>query len=608
MNILNEIVVVKRSGQRTSFNGSKIAVAIKQAYDDVSNNYDLKETNKVYEEVLKYIIENYKTRKTINVEDIQDIIENVLKNINENVYNAFVKYRTKRAESRKVFSLKQQHKFVKAIENFDTLSNLLTPNDTLIKYGEIISKEYIKSYILDNKYTRLHEEGRIYIDNLAYFNLGYLNDTHIKVENILNVNLIKNLIDIKTEINGEISIDEIDVRINKYEINNFKKILKNKVYKYLKIVGILDYINIKKIYDKINKIESIDIEIDIFKEFILNDQVKNILIYSLIDSKEEYIKNINQIIQNLLVTLNNNISLNKKYSISVSENDNYIKNIIVDKIKNLPFLDNITLNFKIGNNYDIDSIYQLLDKNVKFVFDNNNYFSNGLLINESYGKSNIASTSINISRLGIKYKKINNDFYKELDELIDITKNQLLFVFETIGDKVKENYQLLFKGNILDDEKLESNQKIRKVIKNGTLNINLVGLIECSNIISPNNPFDIIKKLTNYIKNKIDSINKEVKLNFTLSIINNKGCNELIILDKAIYGIIDKVTKESSYKNIFEIDDIDDIKKIIEIKNNLTGGFLIKYETKNLSIKKLREIIDESIKYKIGILELRCKK
>ena len=39
MNILDEIIVVKRRGQRINFNGSKIAVAIKGAFDDCSFNF-----------------------------------------------------------------------------------------------------------------------------------------------------------------------------------------------------------------------------------------------------------------------------------------------------------------------------------------------------------------------------------------------------------------------------------------------------------------------------------------------------------------------------------------------------------------------------------------
>ena len=94
---LTNLIVVKRSGQRVNFNGNKIAIAIKQAFDNVFGDIDEVEVNKVYENVLEFINKNYKDRKTINVEDIQDIIEQELNQEKYlNVYNHFKSYRQKR--------------------------------------------------------------------------------------------------------------------------------------------------------------------------------------------------------------------------------------------------------------------------------------------------------------------------------------------------------------------------------------------------------------------------------------------------------------------------------------------------------------------------------
>ena len=91
---LNDLIIVKRTGQRVSFNGTKIALAIKKAFDSVNQETDPKDVNKIYEKVLKNIEQNYKDRKTINVEDIQDIIETVLNQSNyTEVYQAFSEYR-----------------------------------------------------------------------------------------------------------------------------------------------------------------------------------------------------------------------------------------------------------------------------------------------------------------------------------------------------------------------------------------------------------------------------------------------------------------------------------------------------------------------------------
>src|SRR5574344_2270558 len=127
---LSDLTVVKRSGQRVLFNQLKIAVAIKAAFDNTENTYEEKDINKVFEDTLKYITNNYHDRKTINVEDIQDIIENVLKSDHyPDIFQSFSDYRIRRAESRKAFSEKQQHKFVKAIEK---IGNIKTNNEKAI--------------------------------------------------------------------------------------------------------------------------------------------------------------------------------------------------------------------------------------------------------------------------------------------------------------------------------------------------------------------------------------------------------------------------------------------------------------------------------------------
>ena len=95
--LLEELVVVKRSGQRVNFNDTKIALAVKKGFDSVYEEYDEKLVNKVKEKVLSEIRKNYKDRKTIGVEDIQDIIEKELKILKyDEVYESFKSYRERR--------------------------------------------------------------------------------------------------------------------------------------------------------------------------------------------------------------------------------------------------------------------------------------------------------------------------------------------------------------------------------------------------------------------------------------------------------------------------------------------------------------------------------
>jgi len=60
-NIFEELVVVKRSGQRVNFNGTKIAVAIKSAFDDV--DLDSLPQNSSLE---KNVVAHYKAGKYVH--------------------------------------------------------------------------------------------------------------------------------------------------------------------------------------------------------------------------------------------------------------------------------------------------------------------------------------------------------------------------------------------------------------------------------------------------------------------------------------------------------------------------------------------------------------
>ena len=138
-NLFDTLVVVKRSGQRTAFQGEKIAIAIQKAFSSIDIPYKDEEVNKIYSKVLKKIENEYQDRKTINIENIQDIIELTLKDEKLlDIYEAFKNYRDKRNASRKTFVIKQQHKFLKAIE-FLGLDNL---NEKRKEQPEITLKQF----------------------------------------------------------------------------------------------------------------------------------------------------------------------------------------------------------------------------------------------------------------------------------------------------------------------------------------------------------------------------------------------------------------------------------------------------------------------------------
>ena len=297
INVFKELTVVKRSGQRVEFNSTKIVVAIKKAFDQVRPINSEAAINRVYADVLNFINTTYTDRKTINVEDIQDIIETKLKeNGCSDVYAAFSDYRIRRATSRKIFGIRQQHKFNKAIERLGDFKKDSTPNEILLDFSKTISCEYTKAFVLDNKYVRSHEEGNLYIHNLDYFNLGKLSSTHPILVKEISENfpndLIFNVLNTKLEIDGEICIDSLDYLLVPFINEQFKENLKKELNKCFEIFGYLEYVNAKKIEEIIDKQSSIYFESSLFDNFILNKKVEEILSPTLVLIMLQYKKKI----------------------------------------------------------------------------------------------------------------------------------------------------------------------------------------------------------------------------------------------------------------------------------------------------------------------------
>ncbi len=643
--VLESLVVVKRSGQRVDFNASKIAIAIKKAFDAVYQEVDEKQVYKVFESVLKYINDNYMERKTISVEDIQDTIENHLKELGfQKVFEAFQDYRQRRAASRKVFSEKQQHKFVKVVESVENIDSTLSPKKLLHKFGKIISSEYAKSYILDSKYVRAYEEGNLYIHNLEFFPLGYISYLNLKLDikpddEYLD-EFLNEITSAQNEVSSELGINNIDLVLEKYFLNHYKKVLKRKFKCYFQVNGIYELVSFNRIEDIINRITDINIDVSYFEQFVTSPILKNVfemMITDTFESEKEFINvTISRIFNNL-----RSYQVDNYFTISCSSNNSYVSTFIRENIisyltdNNL--IDNIHVVFKITKDMDdsyLSKIASLVinQKNISLSFpdssynkDDNNqveYFSNGIRIFESLndnekrstGRMVATNTSINIARLGLKYlnnKSISN-FYEELDQLLELAKNEMLLDFETLGNKNKENYQALFNGNILGDERLEQGQKIRKIIKSGILNLGLVGLKEC--VLSfepdPDKQYPLLIEILKYLNKKIKEFSEETKLNFSLfepSTITSR--KHFIGIDKSIYGSHKDITDKCAYDLISTAKFITNNKDLSKVQKLLSGGCLV---TINISDKtnnkKIVDLIKELMNDDFGFVKLKVGK
>lgn len=547
--VLNELIIVKRSGQRVPFNGTKIALAIKNAFDATSDRYNEKDINLVYGNVLNEIEINYQDRKTINVEDIQDLIEKELMNCKYiDVYEAFSTYRMKRASSREAFSIKQQHKFVKTIEKLILAVETKDsdkPMCILNLFGKTVSSEFAKSYLIDNKYVKAHEEGLIYIHELDSYALAVASSVNVDISNIefkesYFSSLTNILLGLKEEVSHEILVDNFDIVINAYALYKYKEILTSGLKCYFKLSGIMPYINIKKIEELINKESDFKIDLSLYDNYLLTNEVKNTFKKCMDISKGKLDVYLTKNIKELFDALNDiGVGINKSNYTIILKEDNLASKVIYKVLEE----NNIYSNVSVGASKIIKdkNMFKTLDSSFK---DGSKIVGNLYHEQSPVGRMIVASTSLNLTRLGLIHGKYNKEFKEELIDMLTLVKNQLLQTFEGISNKYKETYKNLFSNRLIkEDEKLDNGGKIRKVIKNGTLNINLVGVSECAKLVNINE-----EELLKYINKYINEYIKDTRLNFRISNINYEDVRKkLLSMDKAIYGEIKGITDKNSY-------------------------------------------------------------
>jgi len=650
--VLNDLVVVKRSGQRVSFNGPKIAIAIKKGFDSVYEEYDEKEVNKVYEKVLKHIEKNYQDRKTIGIEEIQDIIEEELKKSNEEVYKSFSDYRERRSASRDAFIVKQQHKFVKAIESLGLKSakeenskreNANVDGDgpmgTMLHFGSTVSKEFGKAYLLDAKYSRAHDEGAIHIHDLDFLAMGTTTCNQIDLDKLFKNGFSTGHGHLRTpnDIMSYAALAAICIQANQNDQHGgqsipmfdyymapgvkktFKKQLKQMIFDYLDLEGFLGEINFDKVVEKINKEKSIEFDPKaVFEEFITSERLEEIFVKSYekamqktdritYQAMEAFIHNLNtmhsragaqvpfssinfgtdtsaegrMVIKNFLLATDEGlgngetpifpISIFKiKEGVSYNEEDpNYDLFKLACKVSakrlfpNFSFLDS-TFNKPYLKDNDPKTEVGYMGCRTRVI---------GNVVDRDKevtpGRGNLSFTTINLPRLGIKHGIVDGTrdkadmkaFYKELDEMMDLCKGQLLQRYDIQCSKGVHNFKFLLGAHVwIDSEKLEPGQKIRKVLKHGTLSIGFIGLAECLKALIGEHHGESEKaqklglEIVKYMRKKCDEYSEEMKLNFTCLATPAEGLSGRFVgIDRSIYGKIKGITDREYYTNSFHV-------------------------------------------------------
>ena len=708
--ILENLKVVKRNGKKVDFDTTKVAMAIKKAFDacvmpeDEEKKYNEKDVQKVYHAVIKKIEKDYKDAEKIKIEEIQDMIEESLnKNKYEDVYNAFSEYRIRRDKSRELFSdEKKMHKFLKSLEGLGLKSAFeedakrenanIDGNSamgTMLQYGSTVSKEFAKAYLMKKKFADLNDDGAIHIHDMYLLAMctttcmqidlnklfkGGFSTGHGHLREPQSINSYSALAAIAIQSNqndqhGGQSIPAFDYYMAPGVLKTFKKEFKQALYELLEFTDFISFVNFDKLVKDVDKLDSIEVDINLFDGYYKEStEVRRIFekAYDIALSKtdratyqamEAFVHNLNTMhsragAQVPFSSINFGTDTSpegrmvmKNYLLSVDaglgKNETPIFPISIFKVKE-------GVNYNPGDpNYDLFKLSckvsaKRLFPNFSFMDSpyNKAYYKGDYNTEVCYmgcrtrvignvadpskavtpGRGNLSFTSINLPRIGIKHGIVTNEkadmkgFFDELESIMDDVRDQLLERFEIQCSKRLYNFPFLLEQGVwLDSEKLKPNDRLRKILKHGTLSIGFIGLAECLKALTGKHHGESEEaeklglKIVKFMRKKCDEYAEKYNLNFTCLATPAEGLSgRFVNIDKAIYGRIKGVTDREYYTNSFHVPVYYNISIVDKIKkeapfHELTNAGHISYieldgdTTKNLdAFEKIIRLMKEN--------------
>ncbi len=177
------------------------------------------------------------------------------------------------------------------------------------------------------------------------------------------------------------------------------------------------------------------------------------------------------------------------------------------------------------------------------------------------GRGNLSFTSINLPRLAIESKGDLFTFFKSLDEMLDLTIDQLTHRFHIQCKKKVRNYPFLMgQGIWIDSDNLKPDDEVGEVLKHGTLTVGFIGLAEALKALIGSHHGEnetaqqLGLKIVTHMRKRLDDETAKTGLNYTLIATPAEGLSgRFVRMDKKKYGVIDGVTDRDYYTNSFHV-------------------------------------------------------
>ncbi|MEC0202401.1 anaerobic ribonucleoside triphosphate reductase [Paenibacillus lautus] len=189
--------------------------------------------------------------------------------------------------------------------------------------------------------------------------------------------------------------------------------------------------------------------------------------------------------------------------------------------------------------------------------------------NRLSGKGNLSFNTINLVRLGIEHGTIEgkrdmpdlNLFYEQLDQYMSIAVEGLIHRYELQADQPAKASDFMMREGVWEGgEALAPEDKVRELIKHGTLALGFIGLAECLKALTglhhgeDENSRVLGIEIIRHMRQFCDAASERYNLNITLFATPAEGLSgKFTKLDRQTFGVIEGVTDREYYTNSFHI-------------------------------------------------------
>ena len=598
--------VIKRDGSMVNFDLERIVRAITLASEQSATPVNPELIWKIAKQIEGLEV------KTLSVEEIQDmVVKKLMASSRKDVAMLYQSYRAIKTEQRE----KEKGIYKKITELIDAADeNLMSENankdaKTISVQRDLLagisSKEYYMNKILPKHIGKAHNLGEIHVHDLDYLLFRETNCELVNIENMLNGgcnignakmkepnsvevavgHIVQIIASVSSNTYGGCTIPYLDRALIPYIQKSFKKHFK----KGLKYVGRMEdeeierYVSAHEIYHSDPVIRAEHPEAFRYASDMTEESVKQAM------QGLEYEVNSLSTVNGQTPFVTAGIGTERSWEGKLVQK--YIFKTRMEGFgakKETAIFPKIVyamcegLNFSPeDNNWDISELaFECMTKSIypDILFVTPEQVEEGTVVYpmgcraflspwrdengvERYnGRFNMGAVSINLPRIAIKNRGDEEGFYRELDRILDICRDNCLFRARYLENTTAEIAPILWQNGALADK--DPKDSIKDLVWGGyaTISIGYIGLSEVSQLLYGEDfsqDEEIYEKTFNilrYIRAKVEEYKAEYNLGFALySTPSESLCNRFAEIDMKEFGPIEGVTDKGYYDNSFHV-------------------------------------------------------